>query len=104
MYSIKISLPFTLYPFNIFMLGFTLSLITAVLYALQGVFSKRLLKDFNEYLTSTALAICNLCIFLPMLALYPLPPLGENFFLALLVSGVLNILATVFYMKDLREE
>jgi uncharacterized membrane protein len=82
---------------------FIFALFTAFFESIKDVFSKKgLLKNFDEYLTAWALRFYALPIFFILLLFYELPKIGSQFYLALFVSGTLNLIALIFYMKAIK--
>lgn len=84
------------------MLWFIFSFFTALFESLKDVFSKKSLKNVDEYIVSWSLRFFALPFLLPLLFFIEIPSLGNKFWLALLVSGSLNVVATIFYMKAIK--
>lgn len=75
---------------------------TAFTESLKDVFSKKSLRSINEYTTAWALPTFSLCFLLPLLFFIEIPDLSMEFWIALFVSGGLNVLAVILYMKALK--
>jgi len=84
------------------MTWFVLSLLTALCESLKDVFSKKGLKITDEYVISWSLRFFALFFLLPILFFIDIPLLGEKFWIALLIGGVLNVVTTVLYMKAIK--
>lgn len=84
------------------MLWILFSSFTALFESLKDVFSKKGLKNIDEYVISWSLNFFALPFLLPLLFFIEIPPLGNKFWLALLISGSLNVVATIFYMKAIK--
>ncbi|OGD97571.1 hypothetical protein A3G16_03375 [Candidatus Curtissbacteria bacterium RIFCSPLOWO2_12_FULL_41_16] len=81
---------------------FIFAVLTALFESLKDVFSKRSLGEVDEYIAAWSLRVFALPFLLPALLFIEMPQLGDGFWLALAVSGTLNIAATIFYMKALK--
>ena len=79
-----------------------LVLLVAFFDSLIDVLAKRTLRHVNAYVVAWSLRAFALCLLLPLLWQIGVPPLGNRFFLALLVGGGLNVATTVFYMKAIQ--
>jgi uncharacterized membrane protein len=84
------------------MLWLILSILTALFQSLKDVFSKIGLKSVDEYITSFALSFFTVIFLSPFLFYTKIPPIKNIFWLALLVNGILNVLASIFYMKAIK--
>jgi drug/metabolite transporter (DMT)-like permease len=84
------------------MIWFLLANCTAFSESLKDVFSKRNLRIFDGYLVSWVFAACTFLLLLPWLSIVPIPQLGQQFWLALLSGGSLNVLATLLYLHALQ--
>ena len=79
-----------------------LAILTAFFESLKDVFSKKSLKFLDEYLVACAgMAIAAISL-LPILAIVGIPSLGPNFWMALTISGSLNVVAYTLYVKAIR--
>jgi len=84
------------------MLWFIFSFFTAFFESLKDVFSKKSLKNIDEYVVSWSLRFFALPFLVPLLFFIEIPSLGNKFWLALLVGGSLNVIATILYMKAIK--
>lgn len=78
------------------------ALLTALFSSFRAVFSKKSLKNMDEYVVAWALRFFALIFLLPLLLFIEIPDVGNQFWLALLIGGGLNALATVLYMKAIK--
>ena len=76
-----------------------LAILTAVFESLKDIASKRSLKNVDEYVVAWAMMGFTLPILLPLLLIIDIPPLNVQFWLALLVSGSINVVAWILYVK-----
>ncbi len=84
------------------MLWVPLALLTAVFESAKDILSKQRLRQADAYLVAWAWRCFALPFLLPLLLLSPFPSLDGEFWGALLVSGVLNTVSAVLYMKALK--
>ena len=85
------------------MLWLILSLLTAFFEAMKGILSKISLdKNIDEYVLAWFLRFSTFLFALPVLFFIKIPTIGNQFWMALLISAGLNILATIYYMKALK--
>lgn len=84
------------------MLWIVFSFFTALFESLKDVFSKKGLKNIDEYIVSWSLGFFALPFLLPLLFFIEIPSLGNKFWLALLISGSFNVVATILYMKAIK--
>lgn len=75
---------------------------TAFLESLKDAVSKKNLQTIDEYLVSWSITFFALPFLLPLLLIIPIPPLNLTFWLVLIVSGILNTLALLFYMRAIK--
>lgn len=80
-----------------------LALLTAFFYSLSDLFSKISLKKVDEYVTSWAIRMFSLPFILCVLFFIPVPVIKPGFWLGLVVSGTLNILVTILYLKAIKD-
>ncbi len=76
--------------------------LTAFSESMKDVFSKKSLKNIDEYIVSWALRFFALPFLLPLLFIIEVPAVGRQFLIALFVSGSLNVLTTILYMKAIK--
>ncbi|MCK5347207.1 MAG: EamA family transporter, partial [Candidatus Heimdallarchaeota archaeon] len=84
------------------MVWFIFAFSAAFFKSLKDVFSKKSLKDIDEYIASWSLRFFTLPFLVPLLFFIEIPSLGDQFWTALFVSGSLNIVTTIFYMKAIK--
>jgi len=84
------------------MIWFLYAFLTAFFESIKDVISKRSLQDFNEYLIAWSLWFFALPILIPSLLFTGLPEIQSEFYYALPVGGLFNILASVLYMKAIK--
>jgi uncharacterized membrane protein len=84
------------------MLWMLLAILTAISESAKDILSKQHLHRADEYLVAWAWRCFALPILLPPFLVLTLPPLGPDFWQALLISGSLNVVATVLYMKAIK--
>lgn len=74
---------------------------TAFFESLKDLFSKKNLKNLDEYTVALAFR-CSFVFLLPFLFFTKIPNLGNKFLPSLLLSVILNIITTILYMKALK--
>jgi uncharacterized membrane protein len=84
------------------MVWLILALLTAFFESMKDVFSKKSLKNIDEYAVAWALRFFALPFVLPLLLFIEIPKLGSSFWMALFVSGTLNLITTLLYMKAIK--
>lgn len=84
------------------MIWLLFSFLTALFRSLEDVFSKHNLKTIDEYVISWSLRSFSLLFLIPVLFFIDMPSLGNKFWLALLISGSLNAITTVLYIKAIK--
>jgi uncharacterized membrane protein len=84
------------------MVWFICSILTAFFESIKDIFSKRNLKDIDEYIVSWSLTLFALPFLVPFLFFIRLPHLGNQFWTALFFGGSLNVIATILYMKAIK--
>ena len=84
------------------MIWLVFAFLTAFFESMKDVFSKKSLKDVDEYIVALALRLFSLPFLLPLLFFVEMPDLGEKFWVTLFVAGALNVLATILYMKAIK--
>lgn len=57
----------------------------------------------NEYSLAFSISFFSSLLFVPLLFLFPLPSLGPYFGWVLAMGGLLNVVATIFYFRALKE-
>lgn len=86
------------------MTWFLFAALTAISESLKDVISKRSLKNVDEYIVAWSLAGFTLPILLPILLIIDIPALNSQFWYALLVSGGLNVLSWILYIKAIKSD
>lgn len=81
---------------------FFFALLAAVFASLNDYFSKRGVKNVNEYVMAFGSALFALPFLLIYLSLNAIPILGPSFWTAWVISGLLNVLATILFFKALK--
>lgn len=84
------------------MIGIFLALFSAFFESLKDVTSKKVLKNVDEYVAAFSLRFFALPVLLLVLVLAKIPTIQEGFWGALFLSGSLNFLATILYMKAIK--
>lgn len=84
------------------MVWFIFAFLTALFTSLKDVFSKKGVKETDEYVIAWALRFFTLPFLLPLLFLIEIPKLGSQFLLALIISGGLNVVTTILYVKAIK--
>ncbi|MEQ8752191.1 MAG: EamA family transporter [Coleofasciculus sp. G1-WW12-02] len=84
------------------MTWFVFAILTAIFTSLLDVTSKHGLKTINVYVVSWSLITFTLPLLLPILFFIDIPDLGNHFGVALLVSGSLNVIAIILYIKAIK--
>ena len=84
-------------------MGFILAFLTAVSESTKDYFSKKALTgDIDEYTSSFALRFFALPVLLVILFFTGIPEIAPKFWIALFVSGGLNVFATILFMKSIQ--
>ena len=81
------------------MLWVLFALLTAFCESMKDVFSKKSLREIDVYFMAWSLRFFALPFLLPLLFFIEIPALNHAFYLALLVSGSINVLTTFLYIK-----
>jgi len=84
------------------MIWFIFAILTAFFESLKDVFSKKNLKNIDEYIVSLSLRLFALPFLIPLLFFIEIPSLGNQFWIALLIGGSLNVITTILYMKAIK--
>ncbi len=83
------------------MLWFIFASLTALFASGKDLTSKRGLKNVDSYIISWAVLFFSLPVLLPLLFVIEIPELGQNFGLALMIGGSLNVVAMSLYIQAL---
>lgn len=81
---------------------FLLAISVAFLQSVKDVYNKTQLQDFDEYIIGCSLTFFTSLFLSPLLFFIEIPQLGNNFWLALLVSGSLNAIAFTVYLRAIK--
>lgn len=84
------------------MLWVILSLSVAFLKSVEDVFSKRLLKEFSEHHVAWMIRAFTFLLILPVVLWKGIPTLGPSFWWAITLASLLNVVATVCYLKAIK--
>ena len=84
------------------MIWFIFAFLSAFFDALKNVFSKINLKAIDEYIVAWSLRFFTLPFLIPLLYLIKIPPLKNQFWIALFIGGSLNVITTILYMKSIK--
>ncbi|WP_429221579.1 EamA family transporter [Methanobacterium oryzae] len=84
-------------------LSYLFATLSAFFESMKEVFSKKGLKDVDEYIITWAFGFFALPFLALPLVFFKTPNLGSAFWLALIIGGILNLLATVFHMKSIKK-
>lgn len=76
--------------------------LTALFRSLTDVAGKFGLKNMNEYIVAWAMNFFALPLLVPLLFFIKIPEITEGFWLAILVSGTLNIATAILYIKAIK--
>lgn len=79
-----------------------LSVLTALFESGKDALGKKGLERSDEYIVACSWRVLALPFLLPLLAISGLPALGSAFWPALMVSGGLNVITAVAYMRAIR--
>lgn len=78
------------------------SILAAFCESMRDVLSKKNLRNLDEYFIAWALQFFGLLFLLPGLFFIEIPPLKKEFWGALALSGSLNVMAAVLYIKAIK--
>jgi len=76
--------------------------LTAIFRSLTDVAGKFGLKIMNEYVVAWALNFFSLPLLIPILFFIEIPELNIHFWMSVCVSGTLNIIASILYIKAIK--
>jgi drug/metabolite transporter (DMT)-like permease len=85
------------------MLWFILSLSTALSESIRDVFSKKSLQHADVFVTSWAWRFFSLPFLLPLLLVVEIPAVGPDFWWALGADGMLNVIASLLYLRAIQQ-
>ena len=78
------------------------ALLTALFRSLTDVAGKIGLKNMDEYIVAWSLSFFSLPLLIPILFFIEIPEITPKFWLAISVSGTLNILTAILYLKSIK--
>lgn len=78
------------------------ALSAALFDSLKDITSKHNLKKIDEYVVGWSLRIFALVFLLPLLLFIKVPQLGNQFWQALIIGGLINLATTIMYMKAIK--
>lgn len=84
------------------MFWFLYAILTAFFDSIKVVFGKQSLQNLDIYLAGWAWRFFALVILIPILVTLPWPSLEPNFWWAVLVSGTINLVVTLIYMRAIQ--
>ncbi len=84
------------------MLWFFFATLTTIFESCKDVASKHSLLQVDAYLVSWCLIVFSLPLLLPLGLIDGVPQLGEQFLLALVLGGSLNVVAWILYLQALK--
>lgn len=84
------------------MLGLLFSILSALSESANDAFSKKAVEDNDEYLVAWAFRFFSLMVLFSLLLFDEIPPIKEDFWLALIISSSLSVIGTILFMKALK--
>ena len=84
------------------MIAFIFAFLTAFFESIKDLFSKRGLHAVDEYIASFSFKFFALPFLLPLVFIFGIPHLGSNFWIALIIDGVLNVFTIILYMRAIK--
>ena len=84
------------------MLWFLFAFLTAFFQSLTDIFNKTKLREFDEYLVTFSMTFFTAVGLSLLLFFLEIPSLGNNFWRALLGSGILNALSMTMYVRAIK--
>ncbi|MBW8049349.1 MAG: EamA family transporter [Cytophagales bacterium] len=79
-----------------------LAILTAVFKSIMDIFSKFALRRTNEFVVGWAVFFFTTPFLIPIWIIIDIPPLGGSYWYALILSGTMNAIIMVIYMKALQ--
>jgi len=76
--------------------------LTAIFRSLTDVAGKFSLKNIDEYIVAWSLNFFSLPFLIPLLFFIDIPSVSSGFWIALLISGILNVVAVILYMRAIK--
>ncbi|UCD03734.1 MAG: EamA family transporter [Candidatus Woesearchaeota archaeon] len=84
------------------MVWFIFALLTALFSSLMNIFGKKGLKKVDEYIIAFSWRFFSLPFLFLMLLVLGFPLVKNQFWLALVIGGTLNLIATILYVKAIK--
>jgi len=84
------------------MTWFIFAFLAAFFNSVKGVFSKKSVKNIDEYIVAWALRFFTSLFLLTAFLFIEIPEMGDRYLIALLISGSINVVTTVLVMKALK--
>lgn len=84
------------------MIAFLFAFLTSIFESFKDLFSKRGLKSVDEYIASFSFKFFALPFLLPLVFVFGIPHLGNNYLIALISDGLLNVITIVLYMRAIK--
>ena len=84
------------------MIWILLGFLSAFSQAGRAIFSKKILKDTDEYIAAFANRLLTSIILLPLLFFINIPQLGKEFWIVLIISAIFLGFNTILYMKAVK--
>ncbi len=84
------------------MLWFIFSILAAYFESMKDVFSKKGLKNIDEYIVAWSFSLFGLPLLIPLLFFIEIPFLGPEFWRTLFIVSLLDLVAIIIYMKAIK--
>ena len=81
---------------------FIFAFLTAFFESLKDVFAKNGLKNLNEYIVAWLLSSFTALFLAPILFFIEIPSATNEFWTALLIGGILNVITIILYIKAIK--
>jgi drug/metabolite transporter (DMT)-like permease len=79
-----------------------LAILSAFFEAVKDVVSKHNLKANDEYVVTWSLTFFTAAFLTPLLFIIEIPPLNQQFWIALLIGGIMNAVIALLYIKAIK--
>jgi uncharacterized membrane protein len=84
------------------MIWLVFAFLAALFESMKNFFSKKSLKDIDEYVAAWSLNFFALPFLVPLLFFIKIPSLGIQFFMAFLIAGFTGVTSAILYMKAIK--
>ncbi len=84
------------------MIWVVFAFLTAFFESIKDVLSKKSLKEIDEYVVAWSLWFFPIPLLLIILFITGIPSIEPSFWLILIIGGICNVFATIFYMKSIK--